>query len=306
MSDRKEAMPRVQTSNRSVGAALAALALTGLIAVTGMVARAPLSSSSAIDARSAGAPVAALFMLTMGAGIVALTALVVVIWPGRRRRGDDDPELVPEEPQIHWISTLLAILLPFALGATLVASAVLGLRTANRAAAPGSNPQLARSTMPTPPRATGNGFTVPSWVPWTALVIVALTIAAGAWLLLRRRRETMAPAPSDRTATSAAVQAAMTALDTVDDPRQAVIAAYVAMQQSLAATGIARSPAEAPREYLQRVLVASSATEREARTLTGLFEEARFSTHPVSERVRELALSALSSLRAHLQTGSAG
>jgi hypothetical protein len=85
-----------------------------------------------------------------------------------------------------------------------------------------------------------------------------------------------------------------------------VIAAYVAMQQSLAVTGIARSPAEAPREYLQRVLVASSATEREARTLTGLFEEARFSTHPVSERVRELALSALSSLRAHLQTGSAG
>lgn len=100
-----------------------------------------------------------------------------------------------------------------------------------------------------------------------------------------------------------AVEAAIGALDTIADPRGAVIAAYVAMQATLAERGVARSPAEAPREYLRRVLMAISATEREATTLTGLFEEARFSTHPIPERVRELALAALSSLRARLTAG---
>lgn len=87
---------------RLAGASAAALALTGLTAVMAMVARSPLSRSTPIDPRSAATPVTALFMLTVGAGILALTALAIVMWPGRRRRGDD-PELVPEEPQIRWI-----------------------------------------------------------------------------------------------------------------------------------------------------------------------------------------------------------
>ncbi|MGB0091097.1 MAG: DUF4129 domain-containing protein, partial [Solirubrobacteraceae bacterium] len=101
------------------------------------------------------------------------------------------------------------------------------------------------------------------------------------------------------------VEAAIGALETATDPRGAVIAAYGAMERTLATHGVARSPAEAPREYLRRTRAASSATEREARTLTGLFEEARFSTHPIPERVRELASSALSCLRARLPGGGA-
>jgi hypothetical protein len=255
--------------------------------------------------------VTALFMLTVGAGIVALAALAVIMWPGRRRRGDDDPELESNGPQVHWIWKLLAILLPFALGAALVAAAVLGRRPANRPA--GLSPagltrssQVAPSTIPPRPRATGNGFAVPLWLPWTVLGIVVLAMAVAAWLLFRWWREPIATAASERTAMSAAVQAAMAAMDTVDDPRRAVIAAYVAMQQALADRGVARSPTETPREYLRRVLVASTATEHEARTLTRLFEEARFSTHPVSNGGRELALSALSSLRARLQTSNVG
>jgi hypothetical protein len=53
------------------------------------------------------------------------------------------------------------------------------------------------------------------------------------------------------------------------------------------------------------VLVASQANVREARTLTGLFEEARYSTHPIPERLREAALLALRSLRSRLQTEGA-
>ncbi len=70
--------------------------------------------------------------------------------------------------------------------------------------------------------------------------------------------------------------------------------------------GIACSRAEAPREYLQRVLVVASGAEPDASTLTGLFEEARFSPHPIPERLRALALSALGSLRARLEVASSG
>ena len=295
----------VRPANSWARAAAAAIALTGLTAVIAMVARAPLSRSTPIDARSADAPVTALLVLTVGAGIVALTALVVVMWPGRRRRGDDDPEFEREVPEIHWLWKVLAILLPFALGAALVAAALLGLKTVNRSAVNTStatpNPRVTTTTFSSRPRTAGKGFTAPSWLPRTALGIVLLAVAVGAWLLWRWWREPIATAASETTATGAAIQAAMAALDAVDDPRTAVIAAYVAMQQVLATHGLARSPAEAPREYLQRVLVASSATE-EATTLTGLFEEARFSTHPVSEGLRERALSALGSLRAGVQT----
>ena len=122
---------------------------------------------------------------------------------------------------------------------------------------------------------------------------------------MTRRRSEPTAEPSGREAARDAVEAAIGALETTTDPRSAVIAAYAAMERALAAHGIVRSPAEAPREYLRRVLAASRGSDREARTLTGLFEEARFSPHPVSARVRDLALSALSSLHARLRTGAA-
>jgi hypothetical protein len=77
------------------------------------------------------------------------------------------------------------------------------------------------------------------------------------------------------------------------------------MQRSLGEHGIARSPAEAPREYLQRVLVASRAGEHESTTLTSLFEEARYSSHPISEHARQVALGALRSLQGRLQAEAA-
>ena len=101
------------------------------------------------------------------------------------------------------------------------------------------------------------------------------------------------------------MDAAIGALDAEADPRRAVIAAYGAMQQTLGEHGVARSSTEAPREYLQRVLTASRANDREVRTLTGLFEEARYSTHPIPERLREVALAALRSLQGRLQAEGA-
>jgi len=79
-----------------------------------------------------------------------------------------------------------------------------------------------------------------------------------------------------------------------------VIAAYAAMERRFAAHDLGRRRPEAPREYLRRVLRASEAPADPAVTITDLFEEARFSTHPISEHARDRTRAALSSLRESL------
>ena len=276
-------------------------ALTALLAVIAMTARGRLSPSSAIDARSAAAPVTALYLLGLGVGIVGLTALGVLLWPGRRRRGDDEGELERTEPEIHWLVKLAAVVLPFALGAALVVAVAVGVKSTGRSAVPASGqprPVAPRLPPASASRVRAQGFTVPAWLPWTLLAILLTALAVGLWLLWRRWREPDGVGAQRPTPMAAAVQEAIVALDSVEDPRAAVIAAYGAMQQTLAAYGVPRQPAEAPREYLGRLLRASAASEQDARTLTGLFEEARFSTHSISAPIRHQALSALSAIRA--------
>lgn len=293
-------MPRVPRTQRWVRAAAATAALTALSAVIAGAARAPLSSSTPIDARSAGVPATALFTLTIGAGIVALTALAVILWPGRH--DDGDPEHVAQRPEIHWFWKLVAMLLPLALAALLFAAAILGVKRTGRIAALSGSPRGGPAGgSPARARPASTGLVVPGWVPWTALALLAAAVAVAAWLLWRWWREPMMQGAPDATTTAggAAVAAAMIALESVQDPRQAVIAAYVSMEDVLAAHGVRRAAAEAPREYLRRVVTAD-AGDSEATTLTGLFEEARFSTHAISADLRERALAALTALQTRL------
>jgi Domain of unknown function (DUF4129) len=295
-------------SNRAK-AAITTLALGVVAVVVAIAARAPLSESTPVDATALQTPTAAVFTLIAGIGIVMLGALAILVWSGRRRK-DDPPEHEPPPFEVHWIWQVLAILLPLALAAALVVAAVTGSRL--RGKQPGSGSTFltggSGSTFLTGGSGTSSGaargFVVPAWLPWTALGIVAVAVIAGIVVLWvrRPRRESTTP---EAGATRVAVDAAIDALDSEADPRRAVIAAYRAMQRALGEHGVARRPAEAPREYLQRVLVASQANEREAKTLTGLFEEARYSTHPIPERFRELALTALQSLRGRLHSEGA-
>jgi cytochrome b561 len=293
----------MQRSRTRARAAAAGLGLAVVVVVVAIAARAPLSGATPVNARSAQAPTTALFMVLLGTGVVMLGALVLVVWPGRRRK-DDPPEQEPTRIEVPWIWKLVAIVLPVALGAALVAAAVSGTRSAHTAPGFGGESFGGASAGTNHSSGAGGGFTVPAWLPWTVLAIVGIALAAGV-VVLWLRRERTATEPPETSAARAAVEAAIGALDTETDPRRAVIAAYGAMQRELGEHGVARSPAEAPREYLQRTLTASRATEREARTLTGLFEEARYSTHPIPERLREAALSALRSLQRRLQAGGA-
>ncbi len=85
------------------------------------------------------------------------------------------------------------------------------------------------------------------------------------------------------------------------DPRRAVIAAYARMEQFLGREGLPRNEAEAPHEYVARVLgelaVAGDSIER----LTALYEWARFSEHEVGADMKEDAIAAVEDIRDQLR-----
>jgi phosphatidylglycerophosphate synthase len=290
-------------SRRAARAGAVASVLTGAAAITAAAGRYPLEQSSPINAASARAPITALYAILIAAGILFLTGLVVVMWPRRRRPGDEEPPFLSEPSQMHWLGRLLAVLLPLALAAALIAAVLTGAHAvratprspsgAVRALPVGSGPLV-----PPPPKA--RGFVLPGWLPWSVLGILLVGVVAGLFLVWNRRGPSALEHADERDVAAGAVDAALTALDTETEPRTAVIAAYAAMQETLAAEGVARRGTEAPREYLHRVLLAGTATQGEAGALTALFEEARFSAHPISRQMQDAATRTLSSLRARL------
>jgi len=97
-----------------------------------------------------------------------------------------------------------------------------------------------------------------------------------------------------------AVESGRSALRTVDDARAAIIACYLAMEQSLAERGTARGVADTPDELLARARARGVIRGTAAARLTALFYEARFSSHPLGTAQRDAAEQALDELAAAL------
>ena len=153
------------------------------------------------------------------------------------------------------------------------------------------------------------------WLPYllVALIIVILVIVIvtwhhGFWLGLSRRKPGLSAGPDSGVDEAAdelarAVASGRTALRDIDDGRTAIIACYVAMEQSLAEAGAARGAAETPDELLVRAVAADLVPRRPAGLLTELFYEARYSTHYMPISTRDQAERALADLAAELPAG---
>ena len=85
------------------------------------------------------------------------------------------------------------------------------------------------------------------------------------------------------------------------DPRRAIIACYARVERLFASYGLPRNPAEAPLEYLDRVLPELRASGSALRRLTALFEWAKFSEHEVDASMRDRAIEALVAVRDELR-----
>jgi hypothetical protein len=168
----------------------------------------------------------------------------------------------------------------------------------------------------------------PDWLLWA---LGAIGAAAVLWVAVRvvrelrtwrfrwprlrmprwRRRRPVAPESGDdtllapavlepegeRAAAQEAVQAALEPLREPTDPRAAVIEAYARMEAVLGERHLSRRRPEAPREYLHRVLREQGMPEESLVALTSLFEEARFSRHPIPESAPRRAASELEAAR---------
>ena len=69
-----------------------------------------------------------------------------------------------------------------------------------------------------------------------------------------------------------------------------MIAAYARMERALGAFGLPRDPAEAPDEYLRRILADLDVSRRATSRLTALFAWAKFSGHDVAPEMKEEAI----------------
>jgi Domain of unknown function (DUF4129) len=162
---------------------------------------------------------------------------------------------------------------------------------------------------PTLPVGRGAPFHIPLGPILYGLLVLALiaAVAISVWWAARLRRPAL-PAlrpevdPEDL---REAVESGRVAFAELDDARAAIIACYLAMERSLADRGAARGVADTPDELLARAVSGGIVRGTAARRLTGLFYEARFSTHPLGRGQRDAASAALDELAAELAAGAA-
>lgn len=160
----------------------------------------------------------------------------------------------------------------------------------------------------------------PLWVKilvWTfeALVLVgmlalAVFLLAQARELWRRRLRSSGERESSDFATldePARLAAAITEDATEQDhllmdgePRNAIVAAWLRFEVQGASAGLPRESWETSAEYALRILDAVAADAGAVNRLAGIYREARFSQHPITEDHRTGAIEALAAIRRSL------
>jgi uncharacterized membrane protein len=143
-------------------------------------------------------------------------------------------------------------------------------------------------------------------VLWGSL---ALAVVVVAWFLWDRKQraaqaiETGDPTIADDVAES--ISDAIDDLESEPDARRAVIAAYARMEGVFGRHGLRRQASETATEYLQRILLGLTTRVEAVGRLTGLFEQAKFSDHPIDGRMKQDAIDALRVIRDDLRVAEA-
>jgi hypothetical protein len=135
-----------------------------------------------------------------------------------------------------------------------------------------------------------------------ALGLGALVLLGGVWIMVGRdrRREPPSPGESVEEELARAIGTTIDDLRSERDARRAVIAAYANMERIFGSHGLARSRAEVPYEYLARVLRVLQVSESSVRSLTELFEYAKFSPHEIDDTMKEHAIESLVAVKQDL------
>ena len=238
------------------------------------------------------------------AAILALFGLALVVFLGdlvrrARSKGNREDDRTPAEeptPVPPWLRrvSLLLSLVNVAVLAYLWRRAVLesGLFTGAGGLAGGLGLR------------DGKTLTAPALFNWVfgSLALMAGLGALGLalWSALADR-----PIPEDEESDPAlpaaplgtAVEESLADLRAEGDPRRAIVRCYARFERAAADSGHARRPWLTPSEFMHEVLARRSLPRAAVPTLTGLFELARFSHHPLGPSERDRAVDALHEIR---------
>lgn len=163
-----------------------------------------------------------------------------------------------------------------------------------------------------PPESTdvSDGPDVNQWIVDAIQLVILLTLIFGLLHVLRRllerdRREGAGP-PRDREEELAALldasgeEVRYRAL-TQGDPRNAVVACWVALEDAVHRSGLEQDPAMTASELTSTVLARWEVDPRAIRDLSAAYREARFSRHPITEDQRRAAVDALERIHRDLR-----
>ena len=144
---------------------------------------------------------------------------------------------------------------------------------------------------------------------WWVLGGIALTLLLAVVVVLairvNRRRRRAAPPESAREAPDRALltdrrAARQARMVREGSPREAIIATWLDLERLVAAAGVPRRPSETSSELVVRVLDDREVPAAALTDLAALFREARFSTHELTEALRERAAGDLDAVHAAL------
>jgi hypothetical protein len=140
------------------------------------------------------------------------------------------------------------------------------------------------------------------------LALVGLLLAAilAIVLLLRRGRPVEwatedDPSGGPRASAAVAVNKTIQDLEAGRDVRSAILACFQRFCELLGSRGITEQGALTPRELESLAVHRLRVSSKDSQILTGVFEEARYSTHPLGEPDRQRALESLGEIRAALE-----
>jgi hypothetical protein len=209
------------------------------------------------------------------------------------------------------------------LGAAVLAAALSSTQVTNIPLPVPTSSLLPRSGSPRPgqspgPSAAGSpaeAWQLPGWVTSLALglcllVVIAIVLAV-VWVLVRNTlsvrtgtlpvEEGAVPLQPRTRDVLAAVDAGLADLSEADrDPRRAVIACWVRLEQAAAAAGTPRRLGDTSTDLVLRLLREHRVDRRVLDRFAEIYREARYATHVVDETMRGQARSALRQLRTEL------
>lgn len=192
---------------------------------------------------------------------------------------------------------------------------VLHLGKGSRRVAREPPPRAPRPSLPTrPPGHSGSTFPVGTVLVWILCGIAAVVVGYLLWRWYARRPartgvglaavNALAPPPPppaqepepDAPVLRSGIEQALRLLDADGEPGDAVLRAWMGLQETAEDSGIVRRPAETPTEFTTRIMSRAFADDRAIKTLLRLYLQVRFGDHAVSAEDVATVRSALQDL----------